>query len=124
MQDKVLKARTILSEIYMDKIFLFCTEKFIIGQSIVIKFDIPQPFLMNAEVTYCREFNRKSRIISEDKMPYRIAADFTFVKPEERESLRSFLKSIEPDLEALEKAKKKDAEKNADDFQDLDDLDI
>ena len=124
-QDNIFKARTILSEIYMDKMFFFSSEKFIVGQSVVIKFNIPKPFIMNAEVTYCREFNMKSRIISEKKMPYRAAVEFTFVKNGERENLRKFLKSVEPDLEAAKKAKESaPPQASEDNFDDLDDLDI
>jgi len=126
-KDKIYKARTILAEIYMDKMYIFCSEKFIIGQSIVIQFEIPKPFILNAEITYCLEFNMQSRIISEKKMPYRASLRFTFVKPGERENLRTFLKSIEPKIETAKKSKKSsDGSEDTDDnnFADLENLDI
>ncbi len=122
--DKLHKGKTVLAEIGMDKIFFFSNKKFTEGQSIVIRFEIPKTFIMNADVIYCRPFNLKSRVISENNYQFRIMAKFTFLKEGERALLRQFLKSVEPEIETApapnESAK---TEKEGDsDFSELDDL--
>lgn len=94
-EEKVALGKTILSEIGMDRILFFCNHPFIEGQSIVIKFNIPQAFVVNADVKYCRPFNFKSRIISKNSYNLRVLADFTFLKPGERALLRQFIQSID-----------------------------
>lgn len=94
-EDKVAFGKTILSEISMDKILFFCNHSFIEGQSVVIKFNIPQAFVVNADIKYCRPFNFKSRIISKNNYNFRVLADFTFLKPGERALLRQFIQSID-----------------------------
>lgn len=94
-EDKVAFGKTILSEISMDRILFFCNHSFIEGQSIVIKFNIPQAFVVNADIKYCRPFNFKSRIISKNNYNFRVLADFTFLKPGERAQLRQFIQSID-----------------------------
>ncbi len=64
--DKISKGKTILSEIGMEKMFFFSSKAFTEGQSIVIQFCIPKTFIVNADVIYCRPFNIKSRIISQN----------------------------------------------------------
>lgn len=94
-EEKVALGKTILSEISMDRILFFCNHSFIEGQSIVIKFNIPQAFVVNADIKYCRPFNFKSRIISKNSYNFRVLADFTFLKPGERTLLRQFIQSID-----------------------------
>ena len=94
-EEKVALGKTILSEISMDRILFFCNHSFIEGQSIVIKFNIPQAFVVNADIKYCRPFNFKSRIISKNSYNFRVLADFTFLKPGERALLRQFIQSID-----------------------------
>ena len=121
--ERVIAAKTILTEIGMDQIFFFCNKKFTEGQSIVIEFLVPKHFILNAEVAYCRTYNMKSRIISECKMPYRAAAKFTFLKTGERTLLRQFIHSIETDIpEPVTEIKKQETQESSDDFSELDDL--
>ncbi|MBC7540406.1 MAG: hypothetical protein H7281_16400 [Bacteriovorax sp.] len=122
-EDKVSKGKTVLSEISMDKMFFFCNKPFTEGQSIVIQFCIPKSFIVNADILYCRPFNLKSRIISQNNYTHRALIRFNFLKEGERALLRQFLQSIEPDLVKVEK--KAEASKNdndGSDFGDLDDL--
>ena len=88
-------AKTILSEINLGEMFFFCDRPFLEGQSIVIEFLVPRLFILNADVVYCRPHNMKSRIVSDQKIPFRTKVKFTFLKQGERTILREFLKSIE-----------------------------
>ncbi|MDO9181557.1 MAG: hypothetical protein Q7U04_04075 [Bacteriovorax sp.] len=121
--DKIGKGKTVLSEISMEKMFFFCNKPFTEGQSIVIQFCIPKSFIVNADILYCRPFNLKSRIISQNNYTHRALIRFNFLKEGERALLRQFLQSIEPDLSKIEK--KAEAGKGDPDgsgFGELDDL--
>ncbi|MCK6595605.1 MAG: hypothetical protein L6Q33_10420 [Bacteriovoracaceae bacterium] len=121
--DKIFKGKTVLAEIGMDRIFFFTNKLFTEGQSIVIKFEIPKTFIMNADVHYCRPFNLKSRVISQNNFQFRVMAKFSFLKEGERALLRQFLKSVEPETQAAPPVQEAKAEKEADsDFSELDDL--
>ncbi len=129
---EIFMGKTLLSEIYMDRIHFFCDESFLEGQNIVIQFMIPQCFTINADVMYCRRYGMKSRIISENKLLYRVAARFTYLRPGERTLLRRFLLSIEPSaMEQLKAKANKEAQnaasgdaKNDDVMGDLENLDL
>ncbi len=121
--DKIFKGKTVLAEIGMDKIFFFSNKKFTEGQSVLIKFEIPKTFIMSADVHYCRPFNLKSRIISENNFQFRVMAKFSFMKEGERALLRQFLKSVEPETQPQAPASESKAEKSDEgDFSELDDL--
>lgn len=123
--NKVSRGVTVLSELSMDNLYFFGGEKFMEGQSIVIEFQIPKRFVVNADVVYCRPFNIRSKIISDKKVSYRVVAKFTFLKEGERTLLRQFIQSIEPEIPVapLPKPKSESAEE-ADDFDGLDGLDF
>jgi hypothetical protein len=122
-EDKVSKGKTVLSEISMDKMFFFCNKPFTEGQSIVIQFCIPKSFIVNADILYCRPFNLKSRIISQNNYTHRALIRFNFLKEGERALLRQFLQSIEPDISKVEKkAEPVKSEGDGSDFGELDDL--
>ena len=93
--EKVCKGKTFLSEIYMDQMLFFSDRQYTEGQSIVIQFNVPERFILNAEVTYCQPFSLKNRIISASNLPYRVCAVFTFLKTGERTLLRRFLENVE-----------------------------
>lgn len=120
-ESKISKGKTVLSEINMDKMFFFCNRPFTEGQSIVIQFCIPKMFIINADILYCRPFNLKSRIISQNNFSYRVLAKFTFLKEGERALLRQFLQSIEPDVQKVEKKSNNEGEADSG-FGELDDL--
>lgn len=121
--DKIFKGKTVLAEIGMDRIYFFSNKKFTEGQSIVIKFEIPKTFIMNADVLYSRPFNLKSRVISENNFQFRVMAKFSFLKEGERALLRQFLKSVEPEVQVQATAPESKTEKTEDsDFSELDDL--
>lgn len=124
--DKIIHATAVLAEIDMDHMYIFSNDRFIPGQSIVLDFVVPKRFTMNADVYYCREYNMRSRIISDKKLPYRVAIKFTFLKEGERTLLRNFIASVEPSLEASKVVPKvKDTDENdEDDFDALDDFDL
>lgn len=121
--DKISKGKTILSEIGMEKMFFFSSKAFTEGQSIVIQFCIPKTFIVNADVIYCRPFNIKSRIISQNNYTHRMLIKFNFLKDGERALLRQFIQSIEPDItKIVKKAPTEEAGSDEGDFNDLDDL--
>lgn len=104
--DKVSYGFSLLSDMNMESILSFAKDGFLHGQSVVIEFLIPQTFIVSAEVTYCSHYSLRSRIISTTKPDYRVQCKFTFAMPKERENLRNFLKSIEPNIQEKKKAKK------------------
>ncbi|MBC7713986.1 MAG: hypothetical protein H7177_11650 [Rhizobacter sp.] len=121
--DKVSKGKTILSEIGMEKMFFFSNKAFTEGQSIVIQFCIPKTFIVNADVIYCRPFNIKSRIISQNNYTHRMLIKFNFLKEGERALLRQFIQSIEPDMtKAVKKVAVAEEDSGDGDFNELDDL--
>lgn len=123
--EKITRGVTILSEVSMDSLYFFGSQKFLEGQSIVIEFQVPKRFVVNATVAYCRPFNIRSRIISDKKVSYRIVARFSFLKDGERTLLRDFIKSIEPEVPAApSKPAKVEAEDDGDDFEGLEGLDL
>lgn len=122
-EDKISKGKTILSEIGMEKMFFFSNKAFTEGQSIVIQFCIPKTFIVNADVIYCRPFNIKSRIISQNNYTHRMLIKFNFLKEGERALLRQFIQSIEPDVtKVVKKAPTEEADSGEGDFGELDDL--
>lgn len=104
--DRITYGFCFLSDIHMDTLLAFTQGKFLQGQSVVVEFLIPQNFMMTADVTYCHYYALRSRIISSTKPDYRIQSRFNFAIKGERETLRNFLKSIEPTVTEKKKAKK------------------
>jgi hypothetical protein len=86
--------QTFLSDINMDWVAFFAHQNFYCGQSIIMDFQIPRRFLVNAQILECRKINMNSRIIGPNKMLYRIFARFTFVRPGERTNIRNFVKHL------------------------------
>lgn len=108
--DKISYGFTLLADINMESILSFNKDKFLQGQSVVVEFLIPQTFMMNATVSYCHFYALRSRIISSTKPDYRLQCKFSYAIPGERETLRNFLKSIEPNMPHPPKKVKKEAE--------------
>lgn len=94
--DKISYGFILLSDINMETMLSFTKEKFLQGQTVTVEFLIPKTFIMTANITYCHNYSMRSRIISNSKPDYRVQSRFTFDLPGERETLRTFLKSIEP----------------------------
>ncbi len=124
--DRLYGGTLVLAELEMDHLYFFTNKQFTVGQSIVVEFMVPKRFSMNVDVVYCRAFNMKSRIISNQNYRYRIAARFTFLKEGERTLLRQFIKSVEPTVTKTDVAKNQATKTNGGDeeFSELDDLDI
>ncbi len=126
--DKMYKGRTILSEVDIKNMYFFCNKSFMEGQSVVVEFLIPKRFVLNAEILYCRQYNLKSRIISENKLPYRVVIKWSFLKEGEKTLLRRFLQSVEPDVPEevapVQVAGGGGGGDDDDDFDELDDLDL
>jgi hypothetical protein len=93
---KVSYGFALLADVNMDWILTFSKEKFIQGQSVVVEFLIPHPFMMSAEIIMCHNYAMRSRIISESKPDFRLQCRFTYPFPGERTRLREFLTSVEP----------------------------
>jgi hypothetical protein len=108
--DKVSYGFILLSDINMEHMMSFTKDKFLQGQSVVIEFLIPQNFMMSADVTYCHNYAMRSRIISSTKSDFRLQCKFLFSMKGERDALRNFLKSIEPNLPLEKKKTKKENE--------------
>lgn len=121
---EVATGRTILGEVLMDKMYFFSSKSYLIGQSVVVDFQVPNRFVVNAQVFHSRIHNMKGRIISEQSMPYRIGVLFTFIKEGERTILREFIKSIEPVLPKAGAKVKAKEEVATDEFDELDNLDL
>ena len=122
-EEKISKGKTILSEIGMERMFFFSNKAFTEGQSIVIQFCIPKTFIVNADVIYCRPYNIKSRIISQNSYTHRMLIRFNFLKEGERALLRQFIQSIEPDItKSIKKLPNIEADSDEGDFNELDDL--
>jgi len=117
-QEAISHGIALLSDISMGGMLIFTRKEFIYGQTIVLKFDIPNSFVIGAEIVSTRKYSLKSRIISEQRPGYRVQLRFTFSHPGERTQLREFIKSIEPVIPKAPKKKPKPAEDD-DDFDDL-----
>lgn len=105
---KVSYGFCLLSDINMQNILSFTKDKFLVGQSVVIEFLIPQNFIMTADVLYCNFYAIRSRVISTTKPDYRVQCKFSYSVQGERDNLRNFLKSIEPTLAKKNAAPKED----------------
>lgn len=106
--DKISYGFSLLSDVNMDTFLSFTKNKFLHGQSVVIEFLIPQSFMMTADITYCHHFAMRSRIISSTRPDYRVKGKFNYTFSKERENLRNFLKSIEPEIPEPRKRKDQD----------------
>lgn len=104
--DKISYGFTFLSDINMESILTFTKDRFLHGQSVVMEFLIPQNFMMTANVIYCHNYAMRSRIISSTKPDYRVQCKFNFAITGERDTLRTFLKSIEPTISNKKQSKK------------------
>lgn len=110
--DRISYGFCFLSDIHMDTLLAFTQGKFLQGQSVVVEFLIPQNFMMTADVTYCHYYALRSRIISSTKPDYRVQCRFNFALKGERDTLRNFLKSIEPSVTEKKKTKKESEDDN------------
>ncbi len=106
--DKVSYGFVLLSDINMEFILSFTKDKYLQGQSVTVEFLIPQSFMMTADITYCHHYAMRSKIISTTKPDYRLQCRFAFAIPGERDTLRNFLKSIEPTVVEKKKPKKEE----------------
>ena len=101
--EKMAHGKAILYEVNFDKIHFFCDERFFIGATIVLKLEIPKAYGISGIVVDCRPFDFDSKIISEIKYPYRVIAEFQFLKKGQATLLREFLKAIDPrEIKVLE----------------------
>jgi hypothetical protein len=118
--EKVVNGFVLLSDINMDHIVIFSQGTFIHGQNIVIEFMVPKSFTQMVEVMNSVNISRKSKIISASKAGFRVHSSFLFKFDGERNELRTFLQSIEPEIpDPPKKLKRPDSEDDDDDFDDL-----
>ncbi len=106
---KISYGFSLLADINMDGILCFTKNNFLQGQSVVMEFLIPQNFMMHADIIYCNHYARTSKIISSTKLDYRVQGRFTFRLSGERDSLRRFLISVQPDIPLPPKKASKEA---------------
>ena len=108
--EKISYGFSFLADINMKHLLSFTKNKFIQGQTVVVEFLIPQSFMMTAEVSYCHHYARTSKIISSTKPDYRVQCRFIYAIRGERDSLRNFLISVEPNLGVQQKKAPKASE--------------
>ena len=109
-----------LSDITMESCLLFTKGPYIQGQNVVVRFNIPNSFMLLGTVIRCMDISRNSKIISSGKPSHRLYVRFELKFPGERDSLRNFLKSIEPTIPAPpKKMKRPETDEEDDDFDDL-----
>lgn len=96
--DRISYGFALLNDINMDWMLAFSKQAFTPGQSLIVEFLIPHPFMMSAELVSCNHYAMRSRIISQTKPDYRLQCKFTFALPGERTRLREFLSSVTPNL--------------------------
>lgn len=111
-----------LSEINMQSILFFSKKTYQPGQNVVIEFHVTQKFTMCVEIIKSVGVVNKSKIISDKKPSYRILADLKFYFEGERDNLRNFLKSVEPDIPPPPKRIPKPTDDDDDDGVNLEDL--
>lgn len=108
--DKISYGFVLLSDINMETMLSFTKDRFTQGQSVIVEFLIPKTFTMTANISYCHFYAMRSRIISSTRPDYRVQCKFAFSVAGERDNLRNFLKSIEPNLGGDKKKAKKETE--------------
>ncbi|MFP5492613.1 MAG: hypothetical protein ACLGG0_14000 [Bacteriovoracia bacterium] len=96
--DKISYGFALLADVNMEWMLTFSKQGFIPGQSVVVEFLIPRPFMLSAEIMMCNNVSMRSRIISESKPDFRLQCRLTYALAGERARLRDFLTSVEPDL--------------------------
>jgi len=96
--DKVSYGFALLADVNMEWMLAFSKKGFIQGQSIVVEFLIPRPFMLSAEIMICNNVAMRSRIISESKPDFRLQCRLTYALQGERTRHREFLTSVEPEL--------------------------
>ena len=96
--DKISYGFALLADVNMEWMLTFSKDGFIQGQSVVVEFLIPRPFMLSAEIMMCNNVSMRSRIISESKPDFRLQCRLTYALAGERARLRDFLTSVEPDL--------------------------
>jgi hypothetical protein len=115
--EEIHSAIAILADINLTNILFFSTVPYTPGQSIVLRFNVTSQFIVGAEVVASKNFNLRTRVISEERHGYRIQAKFTFNLMGEKACLRNFLKQIEPSKPVIKKKTKKE---DKEEFEDLD----
>lgn len=89
-----------LMDLHASGLSCFSTQEYLGGQTIVVEFIVPRPFFITGEVLECRQYNRKSKVISKSPLIYRLHAKWTYRMPGERTILKRFLNSINTQLQS------------------------
>lgn len=95
---KIANGEMILSDVNMKTILIFSESPYTPGQNIGLKFNLPKSFILTAQVENSLFQGRNSKVIGPDKYHYRLQCKFEFKYGSDLENLRTFLKSIEPDV--------------------------
>lgn len=120
-KEKFDKGEMILADVNMQSILLFCEKRYTVGQNIGIQFNIPNPFILTCRVESVSQIGSKSRVIGIDKAKFRVACIFEHHYEHEKDALRVFLKSVEPEVPPSPHNMKspKNPDDEEDDFSDL-----
>lgn len=114
-QELIGTGHTFLNDLDIFSVNFFSSIPFLIGQSILIQFEVPRHFVMSGEVIRCYDYNMATKVISDIRPEYRIQAKFTFKRVGERTLLRNFLESIHRDEPIKGRAKKVESSDDGDD---------
>ena len=97
-QDQLARGIVTLLDLNMNMISCFSSQDYLSGQTVIIEFLIPRPFFLTGEVLRCYNYGRKSKVISNKQLDFRLHVKWTYAFPNERSTLKKFLKSILPEI--------------------------
>lgn len=102
----VLKSRLVLIDMTENEVDIFSSEPVALGTEVGLTLDGPRRFYVRGIVSMCRGSEHESRVISQEKFPYRLKIQFTFSNEEEKKQVRQFVGDArEPDyVRKLKKA--------------------
>jgi len=89
-----IKAYTFLTEITMDYVFFFASDRLNVGQLVDMEFELGDPFILRGEVLFSWRYSENSSLLG-SKLPYRGAAQIIYTREGERTYFRTFLKKVE-----------------------------
>ena len=97
-QNQLANGTLALLDLNMDTLACFCEQSFLIGQTVVVEFMVPNYFFVTGEVLEWCNYNMHTQIISNTRMAFRLHIKWVYHLPGERARLRRFLSSVMPEL--------------------------
>lgn len=90
-----LDARVILNDMTLKGMVVFCSEKLVSGQKVIVKIEDPKSMTLKGMVTSCQEYaNGGAHILSPTQYPNRIIMVFKFDTPEEEAATKAFYEEL------------------------------